>query len=155
MVGTLVPGALDPSLYIPELKCRRRDTALAELVACGERGGALRHPEALLELLARREALGCTAPGKSVAIPAARSLSILHPRILVGRSHRGIEWNAPDGLPVRLIALVLSPAECPAFTHLEIVLRVVVALRLQRNRQRILEAESFDAMSAALRETLP
>ena len=35
MDGTLVPAALDSSLYIPELKSRRRESALAELVTQG------------------------------------------------------------------------------------------------------------------------
>ena len=155
MHGTLVPGALDPSLYIPELKCRRRDTALAELVACGERSGVVRHADTLLELLELREGLGCTAPGKSVAIPAARSLAVARAALLVGRSRRGIEWNAPDRQPVHLVALVLSPAECLAATHVETILRVATVLRLQKNRQRLQEAESFDEAAAVLRETLP
>ena len=73
MHGTLVPSALDPSLFIPDLKCRRKDSALAELVACAGRGGVLRHPELALELLAAREALGSTSPGRGVAVPAIRS----------------------------------------------------------------------------------
>ena len=155
MYGTLVPTALDSSLYISELKCRRRDSALAELVGCAERAGVVRHAEALLELLERREALGSTAPGKSVAIPAVRSLAVLEPRVVVGRSRRGIEWDAPDRQRVRLVALVLSPADCTAAAHVETVTRIAGAFRLQRHRQRVLDAESYEAVAEVLREALP
>jgi len=155
MHGTLVPSALDPSLFIPDLKCRRKDSALAELVACAGRGGVLRHPELALELLAAREALGSTSPGRGIAVPAIRSLAVQHGRLVVARSRRGIEWGAPDELPVHVIALVCSPAECPASQHVETVLRVAAAMKPQRARAKLMEAETFEAIAALLREALP
>ena len=155
MHGTLVPSALDPSLFIPELRCRRKDSALSELVSCAERSGIVCRPEAVRAVLAHREALGSSSPGRGFAIPAARSLGVLESRVVIARSKRGIEWGAPDQEPVHLIALLLSPAECPLTSHAEFITRFASALRLQRQRQRVLEAESFDAIATLLREELP
>ncbi|MBI1798085.1 MAG: PTS sugar transporter subunit IIA [Candidatus Eisenbacteria bacterium] len=154
MHGTMVPSALDSSLYIPELKNRRREAAVAELVACAHRAGAVRRPEALIELIARREAMASSAPGKSIAIPSARSLSVIESRIVVGRSTRGIEWHAPDRQPVQIVLLVLSPAECPLSVHVEGILRLAAVFRLQRHRQRLIEADSYEAAAAVLREAM-
>jgi mannitol/fructose-specific phosphotransferase system IIA component (Ntr-type) len=155
MYGTLSPSALDSSLYIPEMRCRRKDSALAELVHCAERAGIVRRPDALRLILAHRESLGATSPGRGFAIPAARSLAISESRVVLGRSRRGIDWGAADGEEVHVVALLLSPAECPATAHAEAVLQLAAALRLQRHRQRVLDAASFDDIAAVLREALP
>ena len=155
MDGTLVPAALDPSLYIPELKSRRQASALAELVARAQRAGAVRHPDALVDLLSRRESLGSSSPGRGIAVPAARSLTVLEQRIIVGRSRRGIDWNAPDREPVHVIALVVSTADTPAAHHVDTVVRLAAALKPQRVRQRLIDAASFEDVAAILREALP
>ncbi len=155
MFQTLIPSALDPSLYIPELRSRRKESALAELVACAHRAGFVRQDEALLRLLAIRETLGSSSPGRAFAVPAVRSLAVQESRIVIGRSRRGIPWNAVDETPVSIVALLLSPAECPAPAHLDLVIRLAGALRLQRNRQKLLEAGAFDVIASWLREALP
>ena len=155
MFQTLIPSALDPSLYIPELRSRRKESALGEIVACAERAGHVRHGEAVLRLLVYREALGSTSPGRAFAVPSVRSLAVPESRIAIARSRRGIAWDAADETPVSVVALVLSSAECPAPVHLDWVTRLAAALRLQRNRQRILEARGFEAVAAVIREALP
>ena len=99
----MVPSVLDPSLYIPELRTRNRQAVLADLVALAHRAGAVREPSLLIELLALRERLGGTALGKGVAMPHARSLTVIRPQVVVARSHAGIDWGAPDDLPATLV----------------------------------------------------
>jgi len=152
MLATPVASALDNSLYIPDLRHRRKESVLDELVECAQRAGVVRHGDALRELLRRREALGSTSPGRGFAIPHARSLTVQETRVVVARSSRGLEWNAPDGEPVHLVALTLSPAECPPSAHLDLLVRVASVLRLQRTRQKMLDADCFDPIATLLRE---
>src|SRR5262245_33448593 len=98
ILGTATP-VLDASLYIPELKARTKDSALAQLVSAAHRSGAARGTGPLLELLRLRERVGSTALGKGLAVPHARSLTVDRPTLVVARSHRGVEWDAPDGQP--------------------------------------------------------
>jgi len=79
---------------------------------------------------------------------------VLEPCIVFARSKRGIEWDAPDGDPVRLVLLMLSPAELTAEMHVEWVARGAAVLRLQRQRQRLLDAGTFDAVAAVFGEAL-
>jgi mannitol/fructose-specific phosphotransferase system IIA component (Ntr-type) len=60
--------------------------------------------------------------------------------MVFGRSSRGIEWDAGDG-PVQLVLLVLSPAASALTAHADRVAAAVHALRLQRTRQKLLDAE--------------
>lgn len=153
-LGT-APSVLDPSLFIPELKPRRKEAALAELVTHAHQAGAVREPELLLEALLARERLGTTAIGKGVALPHARSLTVGRPLLAVARSRRGIDWDAPDEQPVTLLLLALTPAEWSVEAHHAFLARAAAVGRLQRNRQRLLEAGSFEAVASVLREVTP
>jgi mannitol/fructose-specific phosphotransferase system IIA component (Ntr-type) len=148
-------SVLDSSLYIPELKPKRKESILEELVCRAHLHGVVRDPVLLRDTLALREKLGSTCVGKGVAIPNARSVGVIEPRLVIARSRRGIEWNAADQAPVHLILLVLSPGEFSEELHGEMVGRTAAAMRLQRNRQKLIEATSFEAVTAVLREVSP
>jgi mannitol/fructose-specific phosphotransferase system IIA component (Ntr-type) len=150
-LGT-VPTVSDLSLYIPDLKIKKKETALAEMVSCVQRAGVVRDGELLLELLRVRERVGSTGLGKGVAVPYARSVTVLTPRLVVARSLKGIDWAAPDGLPVTLIFMALAPAEWSEETLHGLVGRAAAAARLQRTRQRLLSAPSSAAVAAVMRE---
>jgi PTS system nitrogen regulatory IIA component len=150
-LGT-IPSVLDPSLYIPDLKARKRDAALAELVDLAERQGVVRGSALVLDLLLLRERLGTTAIGKGVALPNARSLTIERPQLMVARSRRGIDWSAFDGEPVSLVLLVLSPAESNDASHHAFLGRAAAVARLQRNRQKLLDAPNVETVMTLLRE---
>lgn len=144
----------DSSLFIPELRYRKLEPALGEMVSRAERVGCVSAPRLLRGTLAMRERAGSTAIGKGAALPHARSVHVLEPCVVFARSTRGIDWDAPDGDPVRLILLLLSPAELTAEMHVEWLARGAGILRLQRQRQRLLEAPGVEAVQAALAEVL-
>ena len=153
-LGTATP-VLDSSLYIPELRSRTRDSVLAQLVALAHRAGAVRGIAPLVELLRLRERLGTTAIGKGVAVPHARSLTVDRPALVVARSHRGIEWDAPDDLTANLVMLVLSPGEWGEDAHHAFIAHAVAVARLQRNRQRLLDAGTFAEVADVFAEVHP
>jgi len=155
MSMTIGLSVLDTSLYISDLRPKRKETALREMVARAALAGVVSEPLVLEEALLLRERLGSTSVGKGVAVPNARSLAVIDPRLMVARSRRGIDWGSSDGLDIHLVFLVLSPGECPDESHHEFVARAVAVARLQRNRQKLLEASSFDAVASVLREASP
>ena len=152
MPTMLDPSVLDTTLFIPDLRTRRKESVLQELVARAHEAGAVREAELLVETLCLRERLGSTSIGKAVAVPHARSIAVIEPRMLVARSRRGIEWKADDGLPVQLVFLVITPGEFTIEAHLDWVARAVACARLQRNRAKLLEAATAEAGAALLRE---
>jgi Kef-type K+ transport system membrane component KefB/mannitol/fructose-specific phosphotransferase system IIA component len=56
-----------------------------------------------------REEIGGTAVGHEVAFPHARMPGLEVPLIAFGRSVAGVDWDAPDGVPVHLVFLLLTP----------------------------------------------
>ena len=143
MTTQIGPSVLDSSLYIPELKLRRKPPILQILVEHASRAGVVREPGVLNETLGLRERLCCTGIGKGVAVPHVRSIAITESRLLIARSRRGIDWDAPDGVAVQLVLLVLSPSEVGEEAHADFVSRAAAIGRLQRNRTRLLEARDF------------
>src|SRR5262245_11197048 len=134
MTTLIGPAVLDPSLYISELKLRRKPAVLEELVAHATRAGAVCEPGVLRETLLLKERLFGSGIGKGVAVPHARSIAVTEQRLVIARSRRGVTWDAPDDLPVQLVMLALSPAETSADAHTEFVCRAAAIGRLQRNR---------------------
>ena len=152
MTTVAVHSVPDTSLYLPDLKLKRKESVLHELVLAGQRGRAVRDAALLHETLLRRERWCPSAVGKGVAVPHARSLAVIEPRLVVARTLRGADWGAADGAAVQLVMLVLSPSESGVDAHFERVARAVAMTRTQRNRQRLLEAEDERTMAALLRE---
>ncbi len=134
-------SACSTLLEVVELRHKRRDSVLAQLVAAAGQGGVVRDPDVLLATLVRGQRLGSSAVGRGYAVPHARSVSVLKPSMLLGRSGRGIEWGGGDGDTVQIVLLVLTPGVTPLQAHAERVASAAHALRLQRTRQRLMEAD--------------
>ena len=121
------------------------------MVMAAREMGVVVDQELLGELLRLRERLGNTGLGKGVAVPQARSSTVLVPRVIVARSARGIDWGATDEAPVTLAMLVLAPAEWSDEAYFGLIARTASATRLQRNRQKLMDAGSLDELGAAWR----
>lgn len=152
MVIAETPSVSSPTIEVVDLRHRRRESALAQLIAAGVRMNAVCEPEVLLATLQRTERLGSSALGKGVALPHARSIGVTRPVLVLGRSARGVEWDAVHGA-AQLVLLVLSPGAMSGLAHATRVGGAAHALRLQRARQRLLESDGPGAIQA-LREEL-
>jgi len=85
--------------------------------------------EFLVRVLLAREALGSTAVGDGIAIPHVRSpvvLRISRPAVHLSYLARPVDFGAPDGRPVHILFLALSPT---VRVHLHILARLAYALR--------------------------
>ena len=78
------------------------------------------------ELLARlleREEERSTGVGGGLALPHARVSGLERTVLLVGRVRDGLDFGAPDGRPVDLLFVLLSPADARS-EHLRLLARV-------------------------------
>lgn len=95
---------------IPRLRARERDEALVELVdhLVGAKRVAEGDREDLLMALLKRESLGATSIGNSVAIPHVKTELASEFVGVLGRSKEGIDFLDGEA-PVHLIILFFSP----------------------------------------------
>jgi len=152
IIVPVAPTATVTTLCIPDLRTRRRDSVLVDLVGLARSAGAVRVAPPVVELLRLRERAGTTALGKAVALPHARSLFVCRPLLVLARSTRGIDW-CEDGELVHLVMLLLAPAETPADVWHTRLTRVASLARLQKHRQRLFAADDAEVMLAIARDT--
>ncbi len=94
---------------LPALRAHERFEAIREL--CRVAAPVARLPaDQVAEAVEQREQLMGTGLGKGVAVPHARIEALRRPVMAFGRSPEGLDWDAPDGAPVRFVFLVLTPA---------------------------------------------
>lgn len=96
-----------PEAISLSLQATTKDEALKELI------GALdlddKSEGILYKMLKRRENLGSTGIGRSIAIPHCRSLVVNRLRVAFGRSTRGIDFKSIDDKPVNYVFLIVAP----------------------------------------------
>ena len=117
-----------PEAILPALKVNSKKQALQELSA---KAAALtgQNERAIFEVLLQREKLGTTAVGYGVAIPHGKLPKLEKLFGLFARLERPIDFEAPDGLPVDLIFMLIAP-EAAGADHLK---ALATSARLLRN----------------------
>ncbi len=89
----------------------------------------------LYQLLLAREALASTSVGGGIAIPHPRDPVVAHveePLVFLCFLHQPVDFRAPDGQPVRVLFLLLSPS---VRDHLRILARLASALHDEEVRR--------------------
>ncbi len=116
-----------------DLKSRKKPEVLQELVKMVKEGDSA---EMLLQTLLKREELGSTGIGKGIAIPHGRSLLLDKLEIVVGRSTKGVDFEAIDQKPVHLFFLVMAPPQDPGNQYLMTLGRIaMVCQELTKRKQ--------------------
>ena len=154
MTVSAAPAIADPSRFISDLRSRRHDGVLCELVDAAVSAGAVRARQALLEILKLRDRVLPSAVVRDAVLIGARSLAVTRPFLAVGRSERGVAWGGPasDAEPVHLVVLALAPAEWSEDLFHAFLGRAGALVRLQRQRQRLVAAGSEQLLAALMRE---
>lgn len=130
---------LDPDL-ICFLNSTSRDEALGYLIDRLVENGALSDPEAFFQAILHREKIVSTGIGMGVAIPHAKLDSTPNFFIAIGiHEGDGVDWDALDGAPVRLIFLIGGPAHLQG-EYLEILSKLTAVIRDEERLVDILSA---------------
>jgi nitrogen PTS system EIIA component len=136
---------LQPEFVIGDLASENKPEVLAELVA----PIAAKEPgfdaKGALRVLLERENLGTTGIGDGVAIPHGKMESLERIVIVVGRSLKGVNFDALDFKPCRVFFLVLAP-EHVAGLHLRILAHISRLLSDESFRHAFMSAESDAAL---------
>jgi len=104
---------LEPSVIKTPLEGAFKDEVIAELVELLVRAGKVMDRQGVLDALYEREAKGSTGIGGGVAIPHARCPEITDAVLAVGIAPDGVEFDAVDDQPVRLVFLLLGAPDKP------------------------------------------
>jgi len=121
------------------LKSKKKPDVLRELVVMIRDGETA---EMLLQTLLKREELGSTGIGKAIAIPHGRSLLLDKLEIAVGRSTKGVDFDAIDNKPVHLFFLVMAPPQDPGNQYLITLGRIALVCQELTKRKQLFAAQT-------------
>ena len=130
---------LDPNKVVLNLAAQRNFDAIRELAAVLCQDGTVPDHKHLLAALIRREKQASTGIGKGVAVPHAHEDGIQRQLLAIGISPAGIEFGAPDGQPVHIIALLVTPRKHQK-QHMAVLAALSQRLQQAEVRQHLLQA---------------
>jgi Kef-type K+ transport system membrane component KefB len=93
-------------LFLPNLVAATRSAALKEMCEVAAEA-ASNAPERLLRLVLERERILASGWENELAVPYARVYGLTHPLVVVAKTN-GVDFDARDGKPARLIVLILT-----------------------------------------------
>jgi mannitol/fructose-specific phosphotransferase system IIA component (Ntr-type) len=135
---------LSPSGIIANLKTATREQAISALCAQAAALSGVNY-HLVLESVRAREEVMSTALEKEIAVPHAKMSDLQSPLIVLGREPAGIDWNAIDGKPVKLIFLILTPSEGYDL-QLRIYRGLIRLLQQEDFRQKLIDASDHKAI---------
>ena len=130
---------------VPDLKANTKEGVIREMVeslrAAGYfKGGEL---EDIVKAILKRELLGSTGIGRSVAIPHSKHSTVDRLVGTVGISRGGVPFDSLDGEPVHVFVLLISPQDRPG-DHLRALENVVRSMRNEQFVQELRQSQSRD-----------
>jgi PTS system nitrogen regulatory IIA component len=119
-----------------------RDSAIHALIDLLDQEGHLPEKLAFQKAIFAREQLVSTGIGMGVAIPHAKLTELNDFFIVIGiQSKKGLDWNALDKAPVRLIFMIGGPEDRQT-EYLQILSLLTSAIRDVELRKKLLNARS-------------
>ena len=133
----LISKYLNPKL-VKQLNVESRDEALQALVDLLDNEGKLLNKEAFHQAILERERIVSTGIGMGVAVPHAKLSGYSTFFIAIGIHHKGIPWDALDGVPVRLVFMIGGPDDKQT-EYLQLLSRLTLAIKDEERRKKILQ----------------
>jgi fructose-specific phosphotransferase system IIA component len=90
---------------------RDKEAVITELVDLLEASGALMDRDVALEAVLTRERIQSTGTGAGIAIPHGKCNAVKEVVMAIGIAGEPIEFESVDGQPVKILFLLVSPAD--------------------------------------------
>ena len=133
------------------LKSSSSENAISEIIEQLYKCRKIKDKKQVLESLLKREKLGTTGIGDGLAIPHARIVELKEAVLFVGLSRRGISFSSPDGKPVNLVVLFLTPL-LESELHLKVLSKVAALLDNKIFIRQLLQCSTNDELYQTLKQ---
>ena len=102
-----VKDAVTSKLFLPDLEQQDKGEVLKHMCEVAA-DAASNSPERFLRLVLERERVVPSGWENGLAVPHARVSGLPQPVVVIGKSKVGVDFDARDGKPSRLIVLILT-----------------------------------------------
>lgn len=135
-----------------QVNASTKDEVLQKAVELMANNGNIQNQEEYLELVRKREEEGSTGIGEEIAIPHGKGDCISQPGIAAMVIPDGVEFNALDGKPVKLLFLIAAPNNREN-VHLDVLSRLSTLLMDEKFRKELLQAKSKEEFLSIIDKT--
>jgi PTS system nitrogen regulatory IIA component len=122
-----------------------RETVLEALIEMLNKKGKLNDREAFRKAIFERERIVSTGIGMGVAVPHAKLSGYDDFFIAVGILKNGIDWQALDNVPVRLVFMIGGP-ENKQTAYLRLLSNLTSLIKDEERRKKMLTLNSKEAI---------
>jgi mannitol/fructose-specific phosphotransferase system IIA component (Ntr-type) len=133
-----------------DLKATTKNEALRELFAVMETTVEITNGNEFERSVLEREQILSTGIGFELAIPHVKIPTVSNFVMAIGRSRKGIDFDALDGKPVKIVVLIAS-SDKQRDSFLEVLAKVVLLFKEEAFRKKILKAKDAEAVAALLK----
>ena len=119
---------------------KTKEEAIELMVDLQYQSGNIKNKEEYKKGVQERESQSTTAIGEGIAIPHAKDPSVIKAGLTAITVKNGVDYDAPDGKPVRLIFMIAAPVN-DSNVHLGVLSRLSVLLMEPGFKDKLLAAE--------------
>ncbi len=138
-LASMLAELLHPERVSVSLNASDKEAALRALAALLVKPERQVNEESIYDVLMERERLASTGVGSGVAIPHGRFDGVDQLRAAVAVCADGVDFDAVDGLPVKILVAIVGPRSMPQ-KHLAALAGVSRVLRNAAVRQSLIAA---------------
>jgi mannitol/fructose-specific phosphotransferase system IIA component (Ntr-type) len=136
---------------IIDLKADTKNDALKELFAVIETAPEITNGNEFERSVLEREQILSTGIGLEFAVPHVKIPAVSNFVMAIGRSKKGIDFEALDGKPVKIVILVAS-SDKQLDDFLEVLAKIVLLFKEETFRKKVLRAKDAEEVSALLKD---
>jgi len=143
---------LEEDLIAHDMKATCKHDAIIELLELVKKKYPGNDYDRILKSVFEREEIENTSYGRGIAFPHARTDGVMEMYIAVGISKKGLEDKTPDGRPLQMVCLMLTPSNI-AKLYLQALSAFASFVRHQGNLDKAVTAKSAGAVIDAIWES--
>lgn len=125
--------------------------AIEHLLQLIDEQGQVADKEKALEALKKREEESTTGVGKGIGIPHAKTDAVKQPTVAFIRAADGVDFDAADGKPAKLLFMLLFPADSDE-EYLDLLSTISRSLIHDEVREALLEAENKEKVMTIIED---
>lgn len=147
----MLSDLIEEKLIIPELDADNKQDVLKQMCNLFVQAGIVENLDRFIQVIEAREAIESTAIGAGIAIPHGRSATVKKLAVAFAKSSNGVDFEALDGKPVRLIFMIAASEEARR-EYLQAVAKIARLLKIKNLKQKLLQATDKDEVMKAIEE---
>lgn len=118
------------------IESKEKENVIDEMVTVLDKAGKLNDRQAYKEAILNRESQSSTGIGEGIAIPHAKTASVINPAIAFGRSKDGVDYESLDGQPAHLVFMIDQTGKTRLRLSRPFEVRRNFIFGIRRNRRR-------------------